>query len=453
MTTVRNWTTVTESKYPWERDALEFIRQQFPPHEPYRAWANFEFIADDGSINEVDLLLFTPMGFFLIEIKSRPGRLRGDAGTWTLDTDGKLSTVDSPLIAANLKAKKLATLLQRQKAFQKKGRVPFIEALVFCSAPDLVCELAGNGRLRVCLRDRTAEGDTPARPGILAAAIRRECPGLDPTPKGVHDRPTAKIISQAMEQAGIRPSQRHRKVSDYVLEQLVGEGPGYQDWQAAHSQVADSRRRIRLYLVGSGATADDRKTIERAALREFQLLETLQHPGILRAYNFTEHEIGPALIFEHDPLAIRLDHFLAQQQDKLSIDTRLDLVRQIAEVVRYAHDKKVVHRALSPQSILVTQVTTYPWSANGRRSRSSTGKSATGRGQVPRAYPASSRPLPMSIASWKTPAPPTWPPRLSPMTTWASTSTSSHWVRSPTTSFGRCAGRQRPGTEQQAPRD
>ncbi len=87
---------------------------------------------------------------------------------------------------------------------------------------------------------------------------------------------------------------------------------------------------------------------ERAALREFQLLETLQHPGILRAYNFTEHELGPALILEHDPLAIRLDHFLAQQQDKLSIDTRLDLVRQIAEVVRYAHDKKVVHRALSP---------------------------------------------------------------------------------------------------------
>ncbi len=59
----------------------------------------------------------------------------------------------------------------------------------------------------------------------------------------------AKIISQAMDQAGIRPSQRHRKVSDYVLEQLVGEGPGYQDWQAVHSQVADSRRRVRLYLV------------------------------------------------------------------------------------------------------------------------------------------------------------------------------------------------------------
>jgi serine/threonine protein kinase len=85
-------------------------------------------------------------------------------------------------------------------------------------------------------------------------------------------------------------------------------------------------------------------------------LDTLQHPGILRVHGFTEHEIGPALIFEHDPLAVRLDHFLAQQQDKLTIGARLDLVRQIAEVIRYAHDKKIVHRALCPQSILVTSV-------------------------------------------------------------------------------------------------
>ncbi|MGA2255560.1 MAG: NERD domain-containing protein, partial [Thermoguttaceae bacterium] len=312
-----NWTKVTESKYPWERDALDFVRRQFPPHEPYRAWANFEFIADDGSINEVDLLLFTPMGFFLVEIKSRPGRLRGDAGTWTWEHEGRLYTVDSPLIAANLKAKKLRSLLQRQKAFQKKGQVPFIEALVFCSAPDLVCELTGNARLRVCLRDREKEGDKPARPGIMAAVMRCDCRGLDHSPRGTHERAMARIIGQAMNQAGIHASQRHRKVSDYLLEQIVGEGPGYQDWQAVHCQVSDSRRRVRLYLVRAGATPEERQMRERAVLREFQLLETLQHPGILRAYNFTEHELGPALILEHDPLAIRLDHFLAQQQDKL----------------------------------------------------------------------------------------------------------------------------------------
>jgi hypothetical protein len=61
--TKSNWIIVVESQYPWERDALDFVRQRFPDHEPYRAWSNFEFIADDGSINEVDLLALTPQGF------------------------------------------------------------------------------------------------------------------------------------------------------------------------------------------------------------------------------------------------------------------------------------------------------------------------------------------------------------------------------------------------------
>src|SRR5687768_15637070 len=101
MSSTKNWTTIAESSFPWERDALEFVRAQFPPHEPYRAWSNFEFIADDGSVNEIDLLVFTPHGFFLIEIKSRPGRLRGDAGTWTWENDGKLMTIDNPYRLAN----------------------------------------------------------------------------------------------------------------------------------------------------------------------------------------------------------------------------------------------------------------------------------------------------------------------------------------------------------------
>ncbi|HCP12207.1 MAG TPA: BREX system serine/threonine kinase PglW, partial [Planctomycetaceae bacterium] len=353
-----NWTTISESRFPWEREALEFVRSRLPADDSYRAWANFEFIADDGSINEVDLLTFTPSGFFLVEIKSRPGRLFGDAGAWNWESEGRIATHDNPLIAANLKAKKLRSLLQHQKAFKMKGQVPFIEVLVFCSATELRNELSGNGRLRVCQCDRPETPDKAAQPGIAAAILQRNCPGLDPYPRGTHDRPMAKVISQAMDQAGIRASQRTRKVGDYVLRQVIGEGPGYQDWFAAHAQVEESRRRVRLYHVRTEATREDRATIQRAALREFQILETLEHPGILRAHNFTEHELGPALLFEHDPLSVRLDHFLAQRENTLSVDNRLDLVRQIAEVVRYAHERKVIHRGLCPQSILVTSPNT-----------------------------------------------------------------------------------------------
>lgn len=382
MAKAKNWITVAESSFPWERDALDFVRDQFPSHEPYRAWSNFEFIADDGSINEVDLLVFTPQGFFLIEIKSRPGRLFGDPGTWTWETDGKLSTVDSPLILANNKAKKLRSLLARQKACKKKGKVPFLEAIVFCSAPGLRCELQGTARYRVCLRDRDADGDRPARPGIIAAIKRRECAGLEPHAKGTHDRPTAKMVSQAIEQAGIRPSQRHRKVSDYQLNEIIGEGPGYQDWAATHVQLSEAKRRVRIYNVRTSATDEERDTIQRAAGREARLLETLQHPGILRREGFTEHELGPALVFEHDPFSVRLDHYLAQQKDSLGVDVRLDLLRQIAEVIRFAHDKKVVHRALCPQSILVThaererpRIKVFNWQVGYREGSSTTGVS------------------------------------------------------------------------------
>ena len=130
-----NWVTVAESRFPWERDALDFVRKRLPSHEPYRAWSNFEFIADDGSVNEVDLMIFSPQGFFLIEIKSQPGRLFGDAGSWTWQTiNGRLITVDNPLILANSKAKKLRPLLQWKKACKRKGQLPFVGALAFRSA-------------------------------------------------------------------------------------------------------------------------------------------------------------------------------------------------------------------------------------------------------------------------------------------------------------------------------
>src|SRR6266702_339294 len=38
----------------------------------------------------------------------------------------------------------------------------------------------------------------------------------------------------------------------------------------------------------------------------------------------------------------------------LDLDARLSLVRQIAEALQYAHERRLYHRALSPQTILVT---------------------------------------------------------------------------------------------------
>ena len=158
----RNWIQVTPSEFAWERDALAFLKRNLPDHEPYRAWANFEFVLD-GSIGEVDTLVVTPKGVFLIEIKSWPGELRGDAGTWRRTPPGhtRERSDDNPLLLTNRKAKRLKSLLGRQAAFRGQ-QLPYISALVFLSHPDLDCRLdpggrdgvTGLGRTRMATRSR-----------------------------------------------------------------------------------------------------------------------------------------------------------------------------------------------------------------------------------------------------------------------------------------------------------
>jgi hypothetical protein len=38
------WKEISPSQFPWERDALDFIRQGLPDCDPYRVWSNFELL-------------------------------------------------------------------------------------------------------------------------------------------------------------------------------------------------------------------------------------------------------------------------------------------------------------------------------------------------------------------------------------------------------------------------
>src|SRR5262245_13048686 len=120
------WKIITPSQYEHERNALDFVRAGLPDHDPYLAWTNFAFVTADGAIYEVDLLVLTKQGFWLVEIKSWLGRIAGDAGTWTRAHDGKTISEDNPVLLANRKAKALASLLKAQGA-TKKIRVPWLD--------------------------------------------------------------------------------------------------------------------------------------------------------------------------------------------------------------------------------------------------------------------------------------------------------------------------------------
>src|SRR5919198_1647490 len=347
----QHWVTVAESAFPWEMAALRYLRERLPEPEPFRAWANFEFVADDGSINEIDLLVVSLYKVYLVEIKSRPGRVSGDTSTWSWTHEGRTAIDDNPLLLANRKAKKLKALLQRQKALHGQ-RLPYVEPIIFLSALDLHCELAGAARTGVYLRQESERQGSPDIIAVLSGTAERPS-GRGGGALGPIDRRLSQAISRAIDQAGIRPSQRAHRVGDYKLERLLGETAAYQDWLATHVALPKITRRVRLYPQARQAPELSRQAQRQAAEREFRLLEGINHPGILRAVDLHIHERGPALLFEHYPEAQRLDLFLRERGETLDIDARLSLVRQIAEALQYAHKRRLYHRALSPQTILV----------------------------------------------------------------------------------------------------
>ncbi|MBO9539711.1 BREX system serine/threonine kinase PglW [bacterium] len=376
------WTVVSESEFPWEREALAYIRERLPDGEPFRAWSNFEFIAEDGSLNEVDLLVVSRYKVFLVEIKSRPGLLQGDGGTWTWSLDGKARADDNPLLLADRKSKKLKSLLSRQTAL-KKVRIPYVDPVIFLSAPDLRCELTETGRTSVFLR---AEAQRDGRPSIMEV-LKGEVDSRTGLPSPAHwalEAEVSRAFARAMDQAGIRPSQRSRRIGDYLLDQLLLETDAYQDWAAHHVAMPKVLRRVRLYPNALQASELSRVERRQAAEREFLLFDGISYPGILKASDFTEHERGPAVLFEHDPDAQRLDFFLREHLDKLDMGERIRIVRVLAETLQFAHRHRIYHRALSPQTVLVSKPETqdrtlkvFDWQAGKRSSDTLTNQRPT----------------------------------------------------------------------------
>src|SRR5262245_17955898 len=198
------WRIVTTSELEHERRAWDFIRAGLAATESYRAESNFEFQTNEGALYEVDLLVLSPTGFWRVEIKSRPGKLEGDFGTWTWVTpDGRRFTDDNPIHLANKKAKALAGVLRPHTP--RTVRLPFLEPLVFLSDPDLDLRLIGAAANHVCLTDRPADDPAGPRDGVIAALTARKVPGARP-PGDVIDAKVARAVTQAVDRAGVRPS-------------------------------------------------------------------------------------------------------------------------------------------------------------------------------------------------------------------------------------------------------
>jgi serine/threonine protein kinase len=348
----KRWFQERPSQYPWEQDGLDHVRRAMPQAEPYRAWATFSFTAASGRIHECDLLIAVPGGLYLVELKAHPGHVANHGDTWTFAKPGssRVRTLRNPLHFTDVKSKDLKSRLQWAAKQRNMTRLAFprIEPVVFLTDPGLVSALDEVQRERVYGRDDAAQGLPWIWRDLLAQPPRSEQRRVTPV--------FSKELPKLLEDIGVRASTAHLHFGDdWTLDPSpLDAGPTWEDRLAERSGIVHETGRVRIYLTEMQAGEDRRRAVERAARREYQVLQGIAHRGIAQAVQIREHHGGPAILFHHDARDLRLDSYLDVHGARLTPDLRLDLVRQLAEAVQYAHGRSLFHRALAARSIYVS---------------------------------------------------------------------------------------------------
>jgi hypothetical protein len=86
---------------------------------------------------------------------------------------------------------------------------------------------------------------------------------------------------------------------------------------------------------------------------EAQLLQQLQHPNILRLFEFEDNPQFPYLVLEYIEGMSLAE--LIQQSGRIRADRAVNFIRQIADGLRAAHRLGVIHRDVKPANVLLAR--------------------------------------------------------------------------------------------------
>ncbi|KAJ7721274.1 Pkinase-domain-containing protein [Mycena metata] len=150
----------------------------------------------------------------------------------------------------------------------------------------------------------------------------------------------------AMAFAAAHPRRTIPKFGPYLLLQTLGEGEFGKVKLGLHSQWGEEVA-VKLIRRGNVDTAVRMSKVER----EIEVLRTLKHPNIVRLYDVIETDKYIGIIIEYASGGELFDHILAHRYLRERDASRL--FSQLISGVWYIHQKKIVHRDLKLENLLL----------------------------------------------------------------------------------------------------
>ncbi|MDQ0924560.1 serine/threonine protein kinase [Pseudarthrobacter sp. W1I19] len=341
-----HWKVMGPPATPEEAAALEAFRKVLPDDGRTTAWVNLTFIDTNSRTAEIDVLLLTPVGLFCVELKGWHGTITGNSQRWY--QPGK--THPNPFLVTDRKGKRLASLLKSYAPSHVERSVPWITALIVLHGEGSTFAVDASGRAGVIKLDGY---NVASRPPLQRLSEFLATPPENP--RDLIDPQRAHMVRQLCDRADFRPTPKTRMVGDYAVADSdpVAEGVDWQDVVVTHPNLSKIKQRLRLYDVPPKASALERKRIEQLAQREYQLTFGIRHEGIAVPHQYLTTDDGPALVFEYQDNERPLDAYLVDEGAVLTLDDRVAMTEQLGNILRFAHNRHLFHRALSPQRVWV----------------------------------------------------------------------------------------------------
>ena len=142
---------------------------------------------------------------------------------------------------------------------------------------------------------------------------------------------------------------RYLGAERYELEDRLGHG-GMATVFSARDLKLD--RQVAIKLLADNYAGDDE--VRSRFSREARLAARLDHPNVVQVFDVGEEDGRPFIVMEHvegGTLADRLDG----RQRSIARNEALRLLCQLCEGLGHAHAKKLVHRDIKPQNLLLRE--------------------------------------------------------------------------------------------------
>lgn len=325
-----------------ERRTIAYLRDNLPRH--YAIVHNVDLSERPGTRpHDYDVIVIGEHGIYPIEVKDWHGTIYGNAdGKWILN-DGERR--DNPVQSICHKARVLNSYLQRQGS---SYLIAEVSGLVVIADTRAVLKLSANVADRVRRLSESLPFLTSRPP------VSERLPGRAEARKALTARDIESLANAML--GWLRRSPLRDRFGEYDVIERIRHTENSVDYLARHVRLEKRGIvRLRVYEFDRFLETPQREAQQRLILREMEALTALQpHPNIIRAYDPFEWDgdkICAPTEWIQNGLTLR-DRL--EESGPLSPASLDPIVTQVCAGLAFAHANGVIHRGLSPDSILLS---------------------------------------------------------------------------------------------------